>query len=89
LVADSHGDVAGFLLAIDRDDRSVIDLIAVSLNHQRQGIAAALIEALAAASPAATTLVAGTQIANTPSVRMYETLGFRLAASAYVLHYHA
>jgi ribosomal protein S18 acetylase RimI-like enzyme len=88
-VADSHGQVAGFLLAIDRDDRAVIDLIAVSPNHQRQGIAAALIEALAAASPAATTLVAGTQIANTPSVRMYETLGFRLAASACVLHYHA
>jgi dTDP-4-amino-4,6-dideoxy-D-galactose acyltransferase len=88
-VADSHHDIAGFLLAIDRDDRAVIDLIAVSPEHQRQGIAAALIAALAAGSSVTTKLVAGTQVANVPSVRMYESLGFRLADSAYVFHYHA
>jgi len=88
-VADIGDEVAGFLLAIDRERQTVIDLIAVSPRHQRQGIAAALIATLAAESTASTTLVAGTQVANVPSVRMYESLGFRLASSAYVLHYHA
>jgi ribosomal protein S18 acetylase RimI-like enzyme len=88
-VADVGSAIAGFLLAIHQGDRAVIDLIAVSPRHQRQGVAAALIAALAAGSDKAATLVAGTQVANVPSVRLYESLGFRLAKSAYVLHYHA
>jgi RimJ/RimL family protein N-acetyltransferase len=31
----------------------------------------------------------GTQVANLPSVRCYERLGFRLSSSSYVLHLHA
>jgi ribosomal protein S18 acetylase RimI-like enzyme len=30
----------------------------------------------------------GTQLANIPSIRLYEKCGFRLAASEYVLHAH-
>jgi hypothetical protein len=30
----------------------------------------------------------GTQIANIPSLRLYERLGFTMAESAYVLHAH-
>ena len=30
----------------------------------------------------------GTQAANTPSVRLYESLGFRLSQAQFVLHHH-
>jgi RimJ/RimL family protein N-acetyltransferase len=30
----------------------------------------------------------GTQIANLPSIRLYEKLGFSLVKSAYVMHRH-
>jgi ribosomal protein S18 acetylase RimI-like enzyme len=33
-------------------------------------------------------IVVGTQAANIPSVRLYESLGFRLRSSQYVLHHH-
>jgi RimJ/RimL family protein N-acetyltransferase len=31
---------------------------------------------------------AGTQIANIPSMRLYESLGFRICRAGYVFHYH-
>ena len=33
-------------------------------------------------------IAVGTQVANLPSVRLYEKLGFRLAAAQYVFHFH-
>ena len=33
-------------------------------------------------------LIVGTQVANVPSVQLYESLGFRLKSSQYVLHMH-
>ncbi len=42
----------------------------------------------AARTMAAAELVVGTQAANTPSVRLYEGLGFRLTSAQLVLHHH-
>lgn len=90
LVAEgSSGELAGFVLALTKDDSVVIDLIAVSPQFQRQGIAADLVQGLASCYPPQTIVAAGTQAANIGSVRFYESQGFRLASSAYVFHYHA
>jgi len=90
LVAEGpSGELAGFVLALTKEDCVVIDLIAVSPRFQRQGIAADLVQGLASCYPPQTLVAAGTQAANIGSVRFYESQGFRLASSAYVFHYHA
>jgi GNAT superfamily N-acetyltransferase len=89
LIAESEArEVAGFLLAICKENEVVIDLIAVSPRFQRQGHAANLVRALVSRYPAVASVSAGTQAANIGSARFYESLGFRLSASAQVFHLH-
>lgn len=88
IVAEADGELAGFAQLLGpRDGVVTIDLIGVAAPFRRRGIAAALIAA-AGKIAGTQTLRVGTQIANTPSLRLYETLGFRIAESHYVLHYH-
>jgi ribosomal protein S18 acetylase RimI-like enzyme len=88
VVGEADGSVAGFAQLLGpRDGVVTIDLIGVAEPFRRRGIAAALVAASAAIA-GARTLRVGTQIANTPSLRFYETLGFRIVESQYVLHYH-
>ena len=47
-----------------------------------------LIASAARDIPGPKTVRVGTQIANIPSLRLYESLGFRIADTHYVLHYH-
>jgi ribosomal protein S18 acetylase RimI-like enzyme len=87
---DEHGP-SGFLqLLRGADDTVVIDLIAVAKQGRGKGLARSMI-AYAATSCLGreATLVVGTQIANVTSLRLYSSLGFRIASSAYVLHMHA
>jgi ribosomal protein S18 acetylase RimI-like enzyme len=88
IVAESDGALAGFAQLLGpRDGVLTIDLIGVAPPFRRRGIAHTLIAA--SANIAGTqTLRVGTQIANTPSLRLYEALGFRVVGSHYVLHYH-
>lgn len=93
VVAELNGNVVGFLQLIwGKNDCLVIDLIAVDSAFRNQGIGRDMI---AYASLNGTgngqipvQLRVGTQAANIPSVRFYESLGFRLVGSQYVLHYH-
>ena len=85
LLGEVDGRVAGFLLLIDRDEESVIDLIAVDAAHRRRGVAERMV---AAAAQDGRRLRVGTQLANVPSIRLYETLGFRFVGAAHVLHLH-
>jgi ribosomal protein S18 acetylase RimI-like enzyme len=93
LVALDGDEVVGFLAVIAsmRGDESVrrIDLIGVKRGRERQGVGRALvadfIRRYAADHPR---LEVGTQVANVPSIRLYESLGFRLDSAAYVLHKH-
>ena len=91
LVAERHGQVAGFLLALAAHGRAVIDLIAVAPEHAGHGLGQAMSRRLAttpvggAVQP---TVGVGTQAANTAAARFYEGLGFRLAGAGYVLHHH-
>jgi ribosomal protein S18 acetylase RimI-like enzyme len=88
IVAEAEGEVAGFAQLLGpRDGVVTIDLIGVAAPFRRRGIAAALIAASGKIA-GAQTLRVGTQIANTPSLRLYETLGFRIAETHYVLHCH-
>jgi ribosomal protein S18 acetylase RimI-like enzyme len=86
------GEVAGFLLFLrDAEARLTIDLIAVAPDMAGRGLGRALVAAAFAdrtggAPPSG--LLVGTQAANTPSCRLYEACGFRLARAAYVLHHH-
>ena len=54
-----------------------------------QGVGAALVSAFVQRhGPLATELRTGTQIANVPSLRLYERLGFSISSASYVLHLH-
>jgi ribosomal protein S18 acetylase RimI-like enzyme len=88
LVAETDGTISGFVLLLYRGDEAIIDLIAVDSNFRRQGISSDLISYIETVRPEAKKIIVGTQVANIPSVRMYEKSGFRLTASKYIFHYH-
>ena len=93
ITIEADGQVAGFVLLLDgAGDDVIVDLIAVDPVFGRRGFARAMIEfasnhGIGDGSKRVNILV-GTQAANTPSVNLYETVGFRLAASKFVLHHH-
>jgi dTDP-4-amino-4,6-dideoxy-D-galactose acyltransferase len=92
-VARERGHIVGFLAVMEstaaghRD--AIIDLIAVDAGSQSRGAGRALsrrfIDIWRSRSDR---LRVGTQVANIPAMRLYESLGFRVAASSYVLHAH-
>ena len=93
VVAEQNGKVTGFLqLLRARQDRLVIDLIGVDPALQGQGLGREMILHAARHGigddriPA--TITVGTQAANIPSVRFYESLGLRLSSAQYVAHHH-
>ncbi|MDP1526084.1 MAG: GNAT family N-acetyltransferase [Rhodocyclaceae bacterium] len=93
VVAERDGCIVGFLQLIwTAPDSLVIDLIGVDPAWQGQGIGRDMIVYAARHGtgdgrvPAGMTV--GTQAANAPSVRLYESLGFRLASAQYVMHFH-
>ncbi len=93
-VARTGGRAVGFLAALrathEGRTKSTIDLVAVDSDFQRRNVGRALVDAFAAHyRDEVDVLAVGTQIANVPSIRLYERLGFTLARSEYVLHLHA
>jgi ribosomal protein S18 acetylase RimI-like enzyme len=94
LVAHLAGRPAGFLAVIGgmQGERRVrtIDLVAVDERAQRRGVGRALVAAFVRRfSPCADLLQVGTQVANAPSLALYQRLGFTVMHSTYVLHLHA
>ena len=93
LVALREGRPVGFvaLLVGGTGARRVgrIDLIGVDRGCRRQGIGRALvIAAMAEARTRCHELRVGTQLANLPSIRLYQNLGFAILESRYVMHLH-
>ncbi len=81
--------VVGFLLLVRRnDDDLVIDLIAVDAAQRRKGIASDMIAYAESQLGGYCRMLVGTQVANIPSIRLYEKIGFRMCTSHYVFHYH-
>lgn len=92
LVARKAGRVVAFLGYLHVDEplpMAVIDLIAVDSDEQGAGVGAAIVSALlVTAGLQGRAVLVGTQAANRGSVRLYESLGFRLDSASYVLHGH-
>jgi ribosomal protein S18 acetylase RimI-like enzyme len=86
ILAEDGDGVCGFLqLLTGPDGAMVIDLIAVDKRSRGKGFARAMIAQAAAAGRA---MRVGTQIANLPSLALYESLGFRMTSASFVLHLH-
>lgn len=93
VVAERDGCIVGFLqLLWTEHDCLVVDLIGLDSAWQRQGIGREMLVYAAVHGTGGgrlpATMRVGTQAANTPSVRLYESLGFRLTAAQYVMHFH-
>ena len=94
VVAEQDRQVVGFVqLLWHADECLVIDLIGVDSPHQGEGIGRDMIGYAfhhgIGDDRRPSRIRVGTQAANTPSVRLYESLGFRLITAQYVLHYHS
>lgn len=83
------GKVVGFLqLLYVPSNKMIIDLIAVAPSHTGQGLGKAMIGYAVTHCPEVETVLVGTQAANVPAARLYETMGFRMASAQYVFHSH-
>lgn len=90
LVAENSSGIVGFLqLLAPKPDQLIIDLIAVAETARGQGLAGAMISFAESNISDIKSIVVGTQVANTSSVRLYENLGFRLINAGYILHWHS
>lgn len=79
----------GFLQLINNNDDVIfIDLIAVDGSYHGKGVAFAMITFAENNFAAKRLLRVGTQIANIPSLRLYEKAGFKIKESTYIFHYH-
>ena len=92
-VARQQGHVTGFLAVLEnksseRED-AIIDLVGVDAAHQGRGVGRALSGMFVEQwQGRADRLRVGTQISNIPAMRLYESIGFRVAETSYVLHAH-
>jgi ribosomal protein S18 acetylase RimI-like enzyme len=90
VVAERGGAVAGFLqLLAGADGALTIDLIGVAEAHRGHGLASGMIAFAARECGRPERIRVGTQAANVGSLRLYERLGFTVASTSYVLHFHA
>jgi len=81
--------IVGFLLLIYGEDETlVIDLIAVDEEYRRKGVAEGMITYAESECHGFSRIRVGTQLANIPSMRFYEGMGFKLAKAQYTFHYH-
>ncbi len=85
---------AGFLAVLRASEggrrQAVIDLIGVGKAHQGRGLGRDLVRFFVNAyRGSCDELLVGTQAANIPSLRLYESCGFRAVRTAIVLHKHA
>ncbi|MHB8643771.1 MAG: GNAT family N-acetyltransferase [Gaiellaceae bacterium] len=79
----------GFLAVLESGDARIIDLVGVAGAHRGRGVGRALIQAFVHRHHGSgNELRVGTQIANVPSLRLYQGLGFTVSEAAYVLHRH-
>jgi len=88
VVTSVDGKIAGFVQLLHSGRDLVIDLIAVDRKFRRKGIARDMICFAQTAIKGFKRMRVGTQLANIPSIRMYERLEFMFVDASYVFHYH-
>lgn len=86
-------DVVGFLAVLEgksvNGKEAIIDLVGVDATRQGQGAGKALSRMFVDQWRGRTDrLRVGTQISNIPAMRLYESIGFRVTETSYVLHAH-
>ncbi|MDX6769796.1 MAG: GNAT family N-acetyltransferase [Elusimicrobiota bacterium] len=88
-----QGKPAGFLAVLTTETggkkQAVIDLIGVAAASQGRGFGRDLVRFFTREFSSYDELLVGTQAANAPSMRLYESCGFRAARAAFVLHRHS
>lgn len=90
VVATVEGRVVGFIQVLYGNEKTlIIDLIAVDKKWRRKGIAVDMIAYAESNCGGFNRIQVGSQIANIPSIRLYEKLGFKMFKAEYVFHYHA
>jgi dTDP-4-amino-4,6-dideoxy-D-galactose acyltransferase len=81
--------LVGFLQLLRMQDGGLlIDLIAVSARERGRGLARAMIRFACRNCGCVGQVTVGTAIANTRSIRLYQSMGFRLCDAQYVFHHH-
>jgi dTDP-4-amino-4,6-dideoxy-D-galactose acyltransferase len=89
VVALIKNKVVGFLQILKpKSDEFVIDLIGVSKEQQRKGIAQKMINFAIDNSKGVEYIIVGTQIGNIPSIKFYQKMGFFMVNAKYVFHFH-
>ncbi len=89
IVAENEDELVGFALLLDSAaDVATVDLIATAGRARRKGLARAMMQFAEVHCAAAQAMRVGTQVANVPSLRLYEGLGYRIVGAQYVLHFH-
>ena len=93
MVALHEKEPVGFIAVLSAELNGqkcrVIDLIAVDTGHQGRGIGKALVSSFAQWHAKECDLLrVGTQAANVASMRLYETCGFSVDETSYVMHAH-
>ncbi len=92
-VSRQNRNVTGFLAVLEARSGThtdaIIDLVGVDAKSQGQGAGRALSAMFVDQwRGRADRLRVGTQVSNVPAMRLYESMGFRVAETAYVLHAH-
>jgi len=88
IVALYKGKVAGFMQLLCSGGTIVIDLVEVEEKYRRKGLEKCMIYFAETAFEGFNAIRVGTQAANIPSMRIYESIGFRVKKTGYVFHYH-
>ncbi|HXX74261.1 MAG TPA: GNAT family N-acetyltransferase [Nitrospiraceae bacterium] len=89
VVAEKAGEIVGFAQLLKPSGNVlVIDLIAVEKTHRGQGLSKEMIRFSYMSCGHPRIMRAGTQIANTVSLGVYQDIGFRIVSSDYVFHHH-
>jgi ribosomal protein S18 acetylase RimI-like enzyme len=88
VVAMEKNVVVAFLQLFYFGSELVIDLIAVDASQRCKSIAKNIIMYAANQCKPFQSMRVGTQIANIPSIRLYEALGFKVDSFDHIFHYH-
>ena len=88
VIAEGDGEILGFLQLLHRDDTLTIDLIATDASTRGKGIGRAMVSYAEKSISGFQEILTGTQLANSDSLKFYQSLGFQFQQAAYVFHRH-
>jgi GNAT superfamily N-acetyltransferase len=88
VVAEEGQSIVGFLLLLKQGETLIIDLVGVSENSRKKGLAGAMCRFCEGLFPDCKRILVGTQAVNSASILFYQKNGFQLFHTTSVYHYH-